>query len=136
VFIDPGSDAPVEITESELIAKIVNSLPAMIAYWDKDLRCRFANDTYRDWFGRPGKAMIGLSMNDVLGDDLFRCNEKYVVGALNGYRQMFQRKLIDARGRCKTTLALYIPDISDDDCIVGFSVLVVDVTSLACLPEG
>ena len=46
--------------ESErFIKNITNAMPAMVAYWDKDLRCRFANQSYMEWFSKTPEAKIG-----------------------------------------------------------------------------
>jgi PAS domain S-box-containing protein len=129
VLIIQNTTKSEQIVEPELVSLIVNSVPAIIAYWDKDLRCGFANRAYRDWLGTPGKALVGLSMTEVLGEHLFRLNRKYIQGALDGYRQRFKLEMIDARGRRKTALVFYVPDLADD-CVLGFSVLAVDIGSV------
>ncbi|WP_146009854.1 PAS domain-containing protein [Janthinobacterium sp. ROICE36] len=34
------------------IRTVTDNLPGMVSYWDADLRCRFANNFYNEWFGR------------------------------------------------------------------------------------
>ena len=63
----------------------------MLAYWDSDLTCRFANQAYRMWFGVDADRLIGTSLRDLLGPELFALNEPYVIAALNGEAQTFQR---------------------------------------------
>jgi len=56
------------ITKSErLIKTITDSLPGMVAYWDAGLRCHFANKAYLDWFGKSPEAMIGNTLQELLG---------------------------------------------------------------------
>jgi diguanylate cyclase (GGDEF)-like protein/PAS domain S-box-containing protein len=112
------------------IKTIADSLPGMVGYWDKDLRCRFANRSYLDWFGKPPEAIIGNSMQDLLGEALFSRNEPYIRAALKGERQQFERTLSKADGTVGQTLADYIPDIRNDGSVAGFFVLVSDVTRI------
>jgi hypothetical protein len=39
----------------------------MLAYWDKDLICRYANSAYVDWFGKTKEEMINNIRIDELG---------------------------------------------------------------------
>lgn len=109
---------------------ITNAIPSMIAYWDKDLRCGFANNAYREWFGRNPDAMIGESMVDFLDETLFAKNEAFVRAALAGQAQDFQRSLIKADGTTGHTWANYVPHFNDQGEVLGFFVLVTDVTPL------
>jgi len=109
---------------------ITNAIPSMVAYWDKDLRCGFANNAYREWIGRDPDTMIGERMADVLGETLFAKNEAFVRAALAGQAQNFQRSLIKADGTTGHTWANYVPHFNDQGEVLGFFVLVTDVTPL------
>ena len=53
---------------SRLIKAIAGSLPGMVAYWGKDLRCRFANHAYMEWFGKAPEAVVGHTIMDLMGE--------------------------------------------------------------------
>lgn len=112
------------------IKTITDAMPSMIAYWDRDLLCRFANSAYLEWFGRKPEALLGRSMTELLGERLFAMNEPYVRGALAGKRQNFPRTLTKADGTVGHTWASYIPQFDDSGAVNGFFVLVADVTQL------
>ena len=38
---------------------VLDGVPALIGCWDKNLRCRFANHAYRDWFGVNPLTAVG-----------------------------------------------------------------------------
>lgn len=116
--------------ESHLAQIVANNLPSMIAYWDKNQRCQFANKVYLDWFGIKPEDLVGLTMRDLMGVELYEKNRPYIEAVLNGEAQQFERDLIISRtGEVRHTSAMYIPDIENGE-VKGFFVLVVDVTEL------
>lgn len=106
----------------------VNHISAMVAYWDQDQRCVFANESYRDWFGRDPEQMIGMSMKDLLGP-LYEMNLPYILAVLGGERQVFERRIPLPSGGFRDSIATYTPDIVGG-VVRGFSVHVADVTTL------
>ncbi|MGZ3448900.1 MAG: ATP-binding protein [Polyangiales bacterium] len=127
-MVDPRlSDADGADAQSALVQRLVDGLPAMVAYWSADLRCRFANRAYEKWFGVSPESMIGVDMRDFLGP-LFALNEPYIEGVLRGEEQEFEREIPDpAGGPARHSQAHYIPDVVDGT-VKGFCVLVVDIT--------
>ncbi|HEY6034653.1 MAG TPA: ATP-binding protein, partial [Kofleriaceae bacterium] len=112
---------------SEPLARLVNALPAMIAYWDATLHCRYANRAYEKWFGVTAEAMLGRDMKEFLGP-LFELNRPFIEGALRGVEQQFEREIPDPHGGpVRFSQAHYMPDVVDG-VVRGFSVLVVDIT--------
>lgn len=107
----------------------VDSVPSMLAYWDRDLLCRFANHAYERWFGVDPQALLGTSIRELLGAKLFALNEPYILGALRGEPQLFERIVPGPDGVNRHALARYIPDVVDGK-VLGFVAEVTEVTKL------
>ncbi|HVM67471.1 MAG TPA: LuxR C-terminal-related transcriptional regulator [Acidimicrobiales bacterium] len=113
-----------------LLRKVVDAAPAMLAYWDAD-RCNVAgNAAYVDWFGMSPHEMQGVPMREVLGEEVYEGNLPHIDAVLAGALQRFSRTLVDARGDIHLVQAVYTPDVVGGR-VVGFSVLVTDVTPFA-----
>jgi PAS domain S-box-containing protein len=109
---------------------ILDNMPSMIGYWDKDLRNRFANHAYFKWFGLNPDTMPGMSIKDVLGEELYRLNRPFIEGALAGKPQLFERAIHSPVGkRAIHSLVHYIPDVIDAE-VHGFYALITDITSV------
>ncbi|HSN25860.1 MAG TPA: PAS domain-containing protein, partial [Kofleriaceae bacterium] len=108
---------------------VVESSPAMLAYWDRNQRCLFANQAYLHWFGRPPERMIGITMRELLGP-LYELNLPHIEAALRGERQEFERAIPDpAGGPKRCALATYVPHV-ENGILHGFCVHVTEVTKL------
>ncbi|GAB3263799.1 sensor histidine kinase [Nocardioides dilutus] len=118
---------PVAVDDVRLLRRLLDQLPALIAYWDRDARNVVANAAYVEWFGFQPAQMHGLHISEVLGAEVYAKNLPFITGALAGEEQLFDRTLVDQSGRVRHTQASYVPDIVDGD-VRGFFVLVTDVT--------
>lgn len=106
--------------------KALQHTSAMIAFWDKDLICRFANPAYLYWFGTKPEDMIDkMHIQDLLGP-LFEKNLKYINGALSGKVQVFERMIPTPDGLLRNTRAIYTPEIKNGQ-VLGFYVYVTDI---------
>jgi diguanylate cyclase (GGDEF)-like protein/PAS domain S-box-containing protein len=124
------ADAAAALADSERFMRVLtDNIPGMVGYWTPELRCRFANRSYLEWFGKTAEQMRDIRMQDMMGEELFRKNEPFVRAALAGERQHFERTLVKVDGSIGYTWAQYIPD-TDGDRVKGFYVLVTDVTDL------
>jgi len=109
---------------------VVDSSPAMLAYWDRDQRCLFANAAYMRWFGRTPESLIGATLRELLGPTIYALNLPHIEGALRGERQEFERELPDPMGGPpRHSQATYVPHV-EDGVVSGFCVHVADVTQL------
>ena len=118
-----------------MLTEIVDSLPGQIAYWDRDLICRYANRTYFEWFGQPPETIIGMSMQDLLGAELFASNQPVLQGILRGEPQSFLRPISRADGSSAKVQVEYVPDLGADGTVAGFYVSVNDVTVFKRIEE-
>lgn len=108
---------------------LVDRVPSMLAYWDSNLLCRFANKAYERWFGADPEKLLGTSIRDLLGPELFAKNEPHIRAALAGERQVFERIVPGPDGVQRNSLAEYIPHIVDGT-VRGFLVQVTELTEL------
>jgi PAS domain S-box-containing protein len=113
---------------------MLNALPAMVGYWDSQMRNRMANDAYIDYFGRTPQEMRGMHIRDVLGADLYEKNRPFIEAALAGETQLFDRAITTPSGEVRYTQASYIPDLVDGE-VRGFFVLVTDITERRQIEE-
>ena len=114
---------------NEHMRLVVDRIPSMLAYWDRDLICQFANRAYESWFGVDPERLLGTSLRDLLGPELFAENEPHITRALAGARQVFERVLPGPGGVQRHSLTEYIPD-RVDGVVRGVMVQVTDVTQM------
>jgi diguanylate cyclase (GGDEF)-like protein/PAS domain S-box-containing protein len=125
---DPEGPRP-GLDSGRLLRTLVDHIPAMVGYWDEDLRNVLANTAYVEWFGMSPDEMAGRHIREVIGPDLFEKNLRHIVAALAGQAQMFDREIVDAAGVLRFSQAHYMPDIDERGRVRGFFVLVVDVSA-------
>ncbi|GAB4561261.1 MAG: hypothetical protein Tsb007_25660 [Rhizobacter sp.] len=116
------------LRSSEAMLRLVtDNLPAMIGYWDSELRNRFANADYVRWFGKTPQEIHGRTIGELLGPELYEKNRPFINAALAGKRQDFSRSIPGPDGVLRHSQASYIPDVHLGR-VDGFFVLVTDVT--------
>ena len=119
-----SDDAPV----ARVALRVADHVPAMLAYWNADEVCLFANDAYRTWFGKSRAEVVGSTMRDLLGP-LYELNLPYIRRVLRGEPQVFERTIPGPDGLVRESLATYTPDVVDG-LVKGFFVHVADVTAM------
>lgn len=114
-----------------LLRRLADGVPSMLAYWDAELRCRYANRAYETWFGRSPESMIGMHIRDLLGPALYELNRPYIERAVRGERVTFERDVPDpAGGPARHSLARYVPDVDPEGRVLGFMVSVTDISPI------
>jgi PAS domain S-box-containing protein len=106
---------------------LIDAMPALIAYVDRDRRYGLVNRAYEEWFGREGESLAGRRIDDVLDPELLETLRPHVQTALAGERAEFEAEAARRDGTRRVLRAEYVPDVDGDD-VRGFFVLVLDVT--------
>jgi len=113
----------------ELGYNVASHSSAMLAYWDRNLVCRFANEAYLEWFGiSPDQLIDKMSLKTVLGP-LYEKKLVHIQNALAGKIQIFERPILTPSHIAKIARATYVPDLVNGD-VKGFYVQVIDVSPL------
>ncbi|HEX2011682.1 MAG TPA: ATP-binding protein [Roseateles sp.] len=123
------AEAAAARTHAELVAGLIaEQFPGRVVYWDREMRCLFANQAYFDWFGLSPQQVLGQRPPEVLDHRYWLNNEQYVRGVLRGEAQEFERESISIEGRSTWQWVRYVPDQRDGE-VLGFLVLALDITA-------
>ena len=106
------------------LKRILDALPALISYIDKDRHYRFTNSAYQDWF--EGET-LGKHIREVVGISAYQSASKYIDRVLGGEIVRYETEMMLPDGE-RFISALYVPDIGANGQVEGFFTLVHDVT--------
>jgi PAS domain S-box-containing protein len=124
------------VVESEQQMRLMaDSLPAFVAYVDADQRYQFVNRVYEEWHGLSEDQIVGRSVRDVVGVDLFANIKPRIEQALDGRTVNFQSEGWYPDGEKRHTDATFVPRLDADGKVVGFFSLVRDITAQIRIEE-
>ena len=134
VDIEDRRQAEDALTESEAALEdqrnqlqvITDATAALISYVDSDLRYRFANGKYREWFGLDPQAIVGWRTAEVFGDEAFARLRPHAERALSGETAVFEEYVPYARGGGRWVSGSYQPDIGPEG-VRGYFALTIDI---------
>lgn len=106
---------------------IADSLPALVSYIDAQERYVFHNSYYRNVPGLDVERMIGRTMHDVLGDEIYLPISDQVKQVLSGRHVTFERAM--KVGSLERYLKYdYTPDVDESGTVLGFYTMVIDIS--------
>ncbi|MEZ4371517.1 MAG: PAS domain S-box protein [Polyangiaceae bacterium] len=108
------------------LENILDTLPSLVSYWDGDLKNRFANRVFHDWFGLDPATLPDKHILEVMGERAEEIMPAFEA-ALRGEPQVIERNLIDPHGNKVSSVLRLIPDIQGG-AVVGFYAMAFDVT--------
>ncbi|MGM9486731.1 PAS domain S-box protein [Ideonella sp. YS5] len=107
---------------------VTDNLPVLISYLDRDLRFRFVNQTYREWFGPESAPQVGTTVREFHGERAWAEVEPLLQAALAGQQVAFDREMVTPYGRRHVHVSV-VPDRNETGEIEGLYTLTGDVTS-------
>lgn len=107
---------------------VTDHLPALISYLDRDLRFRFVNKAYQDWFGVEPRQLIGRSLQEFYGDEAWAQMEPYIRTALGGRQVTYERRVGGPGGR-RDIQATLVPERNEQGEVMGLYTLDSDITA-------
>lgn len=113
---------------------MLDALPALVGYWDSELRNQMVNAVSVEFFGRPPGEMRGLHIRELLGEEAYQQSLPHIEGALAGQGQQFDSEFRTPSGELRYTQVSYIPDVAEGE-VRGIFVLVTDVTERRRIDE-
>jgi diguanylate cyclase (GGDEF)-like protein/PAS domain S-box-containing protein len=105
-----------------------DNIPAMTVSWDENLRCRFANKVFTEFFGLAVEDIIGKHMREVLGEEVYREIEGHIVQVLQGRPVTYHRVRKLQNGESRYLEVKLLPHIGDQGKVLGCFSVTTDIT--------
>ena len=113
--------------------QITDTVPALIAYLDKEQKFRFHNQAYEEVFGLSSGQIDGHTLAEVLGEPVYQGIKDKVDEVLRGYPVRYERVQMTPDGGRKSFAMQYLPrygEGADEGEVLGFFSLGTDITEL------
>jgi diguanylate cyclase (GGDEF)-like protein/PAS domain S-box-containing protein len=120
---------------AEKLRLFADNVPAMTVSWDENLRCRFANKMFTEFFGVAVEDIIGKHVREVLGEEAYREIEGYFVQVLRGHPVTYQRTRKLANGEARYIEVKLLPQIGDQGKVLGCFAVTTDITEHKLVEE-
>ena len=112
-----------------LLRLIADSVPALMAYFDlSGLRCQFANQGYAAYNGHTTESILGLTVQEAIGDKAWRAIQPYVERSVHGEHVKYAREQTLPNGEVRMIEVNLIPHFNARHEQLGSFVLITDIT--------
>ena len=113
---------------AEKLRMFADNVPAMTVSWDENLRCRFANKAFAEFFGVAVEDILGKHVREVIGEEVYRGIEGHFVQVLQGHPVTYQRTRKLENGESRYIEVKLLPQIADQGKVAGCFAVTTDIT--------
>ncbi|HVR94493.1 MAG TPA: PAS domain-containing protein, partial [Casimicrobiaceae bacterium] len=106
-------------TREEQLRLFTDNIPEPVVYVDMEGNYTFVNDAFLHLVGIPREEVLGKSVKEVLGPEVFELQQPYVDRAAKGESVTYEREHIDINGRQRWLRDSIFPDMNFDGTIKG-----------------
>jgi diguanylate cyclase (GGDEF)-like protein/PAS domain S-box-containing protein len=127
--IDPGpSDASTPIQEERLL-RVLTNIPALVAHFDLEGRCLFANERALQIYNLSLQQTAGMRLSDLLSVEEYGLYLPHLPAVLAGQRASFEGVSV-RNARNLHYQVILVPEKAPDGTVVGYVLMTSDVTAL------
>ncbi len=116
------------LTKEKQLKLITNTTPVMLAQCSSDQRFIFVNRAYAERFGLTPDQIIGKSIAEVMGPEVYEKILPYVQAVLQGQSVEFEIALPFARSGERIMHVTYVPELNDRGQVRAWVASIADVT--------
>jgi diguanylate cyclase (GGDEF)-like protein/PAS domain S-box-containing protein len=113
---------------AEELRLFADNVPALTVSLDENLRCRFANKMFTEFFGVAVEDILGKHVREIIGEEVYREVEGYFVQALQGRPVTYQRTRKLQNGEIHYLEIKLLPHIGDQGKVLGCFAVTTDIT--------
>lgn len=106
---------------------IADGVAVQLAFYDRDLICRFANASYARWLGTKPEALLGQHLSKIARPQDFKLAQQHLMAALKGDCQRFEGEREFPDGHRFYASIEYAPYIEDGE-VQGLFIQMLDIS--------
>ena len=131
LFINDEHTNDHALARSEAKLKLVmNAVPALVSYIDRDGRYQLMNKSYCEWFGLDPERDLGKHVREVIGDEAVERGAPFAEIAMSGKSTRFENLVVDKDGHYRDVEVSCLPDNDENGNTRGFILAAHDVTEM------
>jgi diguanylate cyclase (GGDEF)-like protein/PAS domain S-box-containing protein len=120
---------------AEKLRLFAENVPAMAASYDENLRCRFANKAFADFFGFTVENLLGKHLREVAGEEAYREIKGHFVQVLQGHPVTYQTMHKFPNGEFRYLEVKLLPQFGDQGKVLGCFTVTTDITEYKLAEE-
>jgi len=97
----------------EKLHLVMDGVPALLAYVDRDERFVYVNNAYERWYGIPKENIIGKNVKEIMFPDVYERASQNYKKVLNGETVVSEALTSNRNGEERYVRAHYVPHVSD-----------------------
>ena len=113
--------------QGRFLQTITNSIPVQLAFFDRELICRFANASYARWTGTRSEELVGMHLSQIARPETYENARSRLQAALAGEDQQFEGPRTFPDGHSFYASIQYTPYWHEGQ-VQGLFIQLVDIT--------
>jgi len=122
------SEQPVLHSKIDSLGEVIDSLPALVSFVDKDCVYRLANKAVLQWFNISADQIVGKTVAEVVGEKAYEKIQPFIKNALNGISVQFEMEVPYKTGP-RAVNATYLP-YKEGTKVIGYLALITEAAGL------
>ena len=110
------------------LRSMADTIPALVAYINDTEQIQFHNAVWKQWFGEARQQLYGKRLRDILDKEFYRRFANCLATVLDGQEVSFESDLKSEDGIKRYVHASLVPNRNHFGKIIGFYLLVIDLT--------
>ena len=134
--ISPRKRSEQALRESaEKLRAFADNVPVMTVSWDENLKCRFANKPFAEFFGFTVESILGKHLRDVVGEAAYREIDPHFVRVLQGQPVTYERTRRLPGGESRYLEIKLLPHVGEQGKILGCFAVTTDISERKLIEE-
>lgn len=115
------------VSQRSFLQNITSNIPVQIAFYDRDLICRFANASYARWLGGDPKNLLGQHLSEIARPQNYQQSIPALKAALAGESCRFEGERVFPDGQAFYATVEYTPLVENGE-VQGLFIQMLDIS--------